>query len=654
MSRDLPTPASPLRELSRRYAGYRARLVAAVLLSTVNKVADVVPELLIGAAVDVVVRGDRSLVADLVGAESRYEQLVWLAVVNALVWVVESVSEYLAALTWRRLAQTVEHDLRVEAYAHVQQLDVAWHETRPAGTTLATLNDDVNQLERFLDVGAAAILQTVLNVVLVGLVFAAASPTLLVLAFAPIPVIVAGSLVFQRRLEPLYARVRETVADLSGTLSANLGGITTIKAFTAEERERERVAAASLAYRGANEAAIRSSAAFVPLVRIAILAGFTCTLLIGGFQVLDGTLEVGLYSVLVFMTQRLLWPLTAVAEVLDLYQRGRASAGRILGLLAVPVSVQPGEVLLAEPSGRIELRGVRAGYADGPDVLHDLDLVVPAGETHAVVGPTGSGKSTLLRLVLRFEDPRSGQVLLDDVDARDLEWSTLRGALGYVSQDVYLFSGSVHDNIAYGRPRRQPDRGRGGRAGGGGVRVRRGDGAGLRHPGRRARGHPVRRATAAARAGPGAAPRPRGAGARRGHLGGRQRDRGGHPALAGPGDGRAHRPGRGPPALHGPPRRPDLGARRGPDRGVRHPRRAGGRRRRVRPAVGRADRRPGPRRHPGLSPHPRRSSLSRPAPPPPVEPVETRPTPAGRACRDPPPPPLVEPVETLVFVVFSA
>ncbi|WP_445256519.1 ABC transporter ATP-binding protein [Nocardioides aurantiacus] len=452
MSRDLPTPASPLRELSRRYAGYRARLVAAVLLSTVNKVADVVPELLIGAAVDVVVRGDRSFVADVVGADSRYEQLVWLAVVNALVWVVESVSEYLAALTWRRLAQTVEHDLRVEAYAHVQQLDVAWHETRPAGTTLATLNDDVNQLERFLDVGAAAILQTVLNVVLVGLVFAAASPTLLVLAFAPIPVIVAGSLVFQRRLEPLYARVRETVADLSGTLSANLGGITTIKAFTAEERERERVAAASLAYRGANEAAIRSSAAFVPLVRIAILAGFTCTLLIGGFQVLDGTLEVGLYSVLVFMTQRLLWPLTAVAEVLDLYQRGRASAGRILGLLAVPVSVQPGEVLLAEPSGRIELRGVRAGYADGPDVLHDLDLVVPAGETHAVVGPTGSGKSTLLRLVLRFEDPRSGQVLLDDVDARNLEWATLRGALGYVSQDVYLFSGSVHDNIAYGRP----------------------------------------------------------------------------------------------------------------------------------------------------------------------------------------------------------
>ena len=150
------------------------------------------------------------------------------------------------------------------------------------------------------------------------------------LAFLPIPLIVLGSLVFQRRLEPLYDRVRAAVGDLSSALSANLAGLTTIKAFTAEDRERDRIAAASLAYRSANTDAIRSSAAFVPLVRMAILAGFTCTLLLGGWMTLDGDLEVGLYSVLVFMTQRLLWPLTEVAEVLDLYQRGRASAARIL------------------------------------------------------------------------------------------------------------------------------------------------------------------------------------------------------------------------------------------------------------------------------------------------------------------------------------
>ncbi|HEY0904708.1 MAG TPA: ABC transporter ATP-binding protein [Marmoricola sp.] len=446
-------PTQPLRALWQRHRAYRGRFVAAVATSTLNKVADVVPELLIGVAVDVVVRGDGSWAAAALGVESRYAQLGWLAAINVAVWIIESLSQYVADVLWRGLAQGVEHDLRVEAYDHAQHLDMAWHESRPAGSTLATLNDDVNQLERFLDVGAPSILQTALNVVLVGAVFAASSWTLLVFAFLPIPVIVVGSLVFQRRLEPLYDRVRQSVADLSGALTANLGGIATIKAFTAEERERDRIASFSSAYRTANTDAIRSSAAFVPLVRMAILAGFTCTLLLGGWAALRGDLEVGLYSVLVFMTQRLLWPLTTVAEVLDLYQRGRASAARILQLLAVPVSTPAGTTSLRRPvAGRLELRGVRAGYADGPDVLHDIDLVVPAGETHAIVGSTGSGKSTLLRLVLRFDDPRDGQVLLDGADVRTLDWDSLRGSMGYVAQEVYIFAGTIGENIAYGRP----------------------------------------------------------------------------------------------------------------------------------------------------------------------------------------------------------
>ena len=454
MSTITETPVQqPLRALWQRQQRYRGRFVAAVAVSSLNKVADVVPELLIGAAVDVVVRGTDSFAGTVLGVESRYQQLAWLAAINVVVWIIESASQYVADVLWRGLAQGIEHDLRVDAYDHAQHLDLGWHEARPQGSTLATLNDDVNQLERFLDVGAPAIIATVLNVVLVGAVFAVASWQLLVLAFLPIPLIVAGSLVFQKRLEPLYDRVRSAVADLSGVLSANLAGIATIKAFTAEDRERDRVAAVSSAYREANVAAIRSSAAFVPLVRMAILAGFTCTLLLGGWAALNGDLEVGLYSVLVFMTQRLLWPLTDVAEVLDLYQRGRASTARILTLLAVPVSVPQGERSLARPvAGRVELRGVRSGYTDGPDVLHELDLVVPAGETHAVVGPTGAGKSSLLRLVLRFDDPRAGRVLLDGEDVRTLDWDSLRGSLGYVAQDIYLFAGSIADNIAYGRP----------------------------------------------------------------------------------------------------------------------------------------------------------------------------------------------------------
>lgn len=453
-----PVTSAPLRALWDRQRRYRGKVVAAVTLSTINKIADVVPELLIGVAVDVVVRGQDSLVADLLGIDSRFAQLAWLAAFNVVVWIIESVSEYFAAVQWRGLAQGVEHDLRVEAYDHVQQLDVSWHESHPSGATLATLNDDVNQLERFLDVGAPAILQTALTVVLVGAVFAVSSWELLVVAFLPIPLIVAGSLLFQRRLEPLYARVREAAADVAGILSANLGGIATIKSFTAEDRERERVESASLAYRSANTDAIAQSAAFVPIVRMAILAGFTATLLVGGQAALEGSLEVGQFSVLVFMTQRLLWPLTEVATVLDLYQRGRASTARILALLDEPITVPAGTTTLSGPvGGRIELTGVRSGYADGPDVLHGIDLVVPAGETHAIVGPTGAGKSSLLRLVLRFDDPRAGTVRFDGHDVRDLKWEALRGSIGYVAQDVYLFSGTVADNIAYGAPNATPE-----------------------------------------------------------------------------------------------------------------------------------------------------------------------------------------------------
>lgn len=447
------TPTShPLTQLWVRYRQYRARVVLAFVLSTVRKVMDVMPELLIGAAIDVVVRGSGSFVSSLLGVDDRHQQILWLAVVNAVVWVLESTFDYLASVTWRNLAQQVEHDLRLETYGHVQGLDMAWHESRSTGSTLAVVNDDVNQLERFLDTGVDRLWTLALNVVLVGAVFAASSWTLTALAFLPIPVIIVGSLWFQRRLEPRYAVVRSAVARISGLVSGNLGGMATIKSFTAEERELERVREASDAYRLANADAIRASAAFVPLIRMAILVGFTMTLLLGGWMALDGELEIGLYSVLVFMTQRLLWPLTSVGEVLDLYQRAMASVRRILGLLDERPLTLPGGLTVPQVSGRLELRDVRAGYADGPDVLHDVSMVVPAGEVHAVVGPTGAGKSSLLRLLLRFTDPRAGRVLLDGTDLRELTWEGLRGRIGYVAQDVFLFEGTVADNIAYGRP----------------------------------------------------------------------------------------------------------------------------------------------------------------------------------------------------------
>ncbi len=437
----------PLLRLWRRAGHHRPRVIYATVMSSLNKVFDVVPELLIGAAVDVVVRDQDSFVASLTGVDDQWRQLVLLAIVNAVVWMLESLTEWAAAMAWRNLAQTVEHELRMDTYGHVQKLELAYFEDQSTGGLMSVINDDVNQLERFLDVGANTIIATFLNVVLVGLVFVLASPLLALVAFLPIPIIIWGSLRYQRRLQPKYAGVRDQVGLLNGMLANNLGGVATIKAFTAEDRESRRIAVESDAYRVANGGAIRLSSAFVPLIRMAILAGF-----VGGWATLNGSLEVGLFSVLVFMTQRLLWPLTRLGETLDLYQRGMASTRRILDLLDVRPTITPGAVDLPAPvRGEVAFEAVEFAYSDDVPVLHGIDLHIPAGETHAVVGLTGSGKSTIVKLLLRFYDTRSGRVTVDGHDVRELSFTSLRGAIGLVSQDVFLFDGSVAENIAYGR-----------------------------------------------------------------------------------------------------------------------------------------------------------------------------------------------------------
>ncbi|MFO7281999.1 MAG: ABC transporter ATP-binding protein [Thermoanaerobacterales bacterium] len=461
----------PLVRLWRYTGGHRRTVVGAITFSVLNKLADVAPELLIGAAVDVVVREGDSLVASVLGVEDRFHQLLALAVLNVLIWVAESVTDFVASVLWRNLAQTVEHEARMDAYRHIQELELAWFEDQSTGGLLSILNDDVNQLERFLDVGADELIRTAVNVVFVGIVFFAAAPVLGVIAFVPIPLIVWASVRYQRRLEPRYAAVRTAAGDLGGLLANNVSGIATIRSFTAEEREAERVAAASEAYREANRRAIVLSSAFIPLIRMAILAAFTLTLVVGGRAALDGTLEVGVFSVLVYMTQRLLWPLTRLGETFDLYQRAMASTRRILDLLAVQPAIVDGPGALPSPvRGEVRFEGVRFAYgpppgdptldgADGagdrpagPPVLDGLDLVVRAGETHAVVGATGAGKSTLVKLLLRLYDVDAGRITLDGVDVRDVPLAELRRAIGYVGQDVFLFQGTIRENLAYGRP----------------------------------------------------------------------------------------------------------------------------------------------------------------------------------------------------------
>ncbi|MCU1499908.1 MAG: transporter related protein [Acidimicrobiales bacterium] len=444
----------PLRALWRYHRAHRGRVVLAVSMSLFNKLCDIAPELLIGAAVDVVVNEGQSFIGRLFGTTDRYEQLTILVIATVIIWLLESASEYVAVLNWRFLAQVAEHEIRMDTYRHVQSLEISYFEDRTSGGLMTVLNDDVNQLERFLDMGPHKLIITAANVVFVGIVFAVISPLLTVLAFLPIPVIVAGSLLYQSRLEPRYARVRAAAGAISDTLTNGIGGIATIKSFNAEDREVERVRADSDRYREVNQDAIRLSTAFRPLIRTAVLAGFTMTLLVGGRAALRGDLEVGLFSVLVYMTQRLLWPLTDLGETLDLYQRAMASCRRIFGLLEAQPRILPGAVDLARPvRGAVRFEDVRFAYdTSAGDVLRGLSIDVPAGETHAIVGATGSGKSTVVKLLLRLYEPTSGRITLDGQPVDTLTFTSLRGATGFVAQDVFLFHGTVRENLTYGRP----------------------------------------------------------------------------------------------------------------------------------------------------------------------------------------------------------
>ena len=463
----------PLRRLGLYARVYRTRLILATTYSVLNKLFDLAPPVLIGMAVDVVVSQGDSILARF-GLVDVTDQLVGLGVLTAVLWGLESLFDYLKSVGWRNLAQDIQHDLRLDTYAHVQELDMAYFEEQSTGGLMAVLNDDVNQLERFLDIGANEIIQLITTIVVVLGAFAILAPSVAWMTILPMPFIIYGSLLFQRRLAPRYAAVREQVGILNSVLGNNLSGIATVKSYTAEAYEVERIAEESDAYRQRNAAAIRLSSAFVPLIRMFIMAGFIGIMVFGGLLVIRGQLNVGVYSVLVFMTQRLLWPLTRLGETLDLYQRAMASTARVFhvldtqpgfveGTATLPAGAQPQEEAAphaeAAPHGEVAFEGVSfryswhdyEGYSDErPHVLRDLSLRIPAGSTAAIVGPTGSGKTTIIKLLLRFYDVESGRVCLDGRDVRDLTFEALRGAIGLVSQDVFLFHGSVRENIAYG------------------------------------------------------------------------------------------------------------------------------------------------------------------------------------------------------------
>lgn len=423
--------------------------------SVLNKVLDLMPPLLVGWVIDSVNGSPPGWIQTILGPSSPWKMAVFLSILGVAIFALESVFEWLYQRSFFSLAQNVQHDLRTDTYQHIQSREIRFFENQRMGETLAILNDDINQLERFLNTGFNEILQLVVLFLFSLIVMMGTSWELSLVGLIPVPLILIGSYFYQKKISPRYDSVRQAVGALSSRLENNLGGILVIQSFTAEAFELERVRQSSAQYRDSNLHAIQLSAVYIPIIRMAVALGFGGVLLLGAYWVLQGNgrLSVGELVLFSMLVQRLLWPITRLGQTLDLYERARSSASRVFALLNTPATIQThaNARSLVRASGQIEFKQVYFGYEPERPIIRALDLEIKAGEVVGFAGTTGAGKSTLIKLLLRLYDPDQGQVCLDGQDLKTLDLQDLRRQIALVSQDVYLFHGSLRENIAYGQ-----------------------------------------------------------------------------------------------------------------------------------------------------------------------------------------------------------
>src|SRR5579863_1107644 len=440
----------PLFKLVRYSKKYRFDITLASLYSLLNKVFDILPEVLIGVAVDIIVKRQDSMLSHL-GIHDVKLQIILLGLFTGLTWVLESFFQYLYSIKWCYLAQNLQHDMRLDAYRHIQNLELEFFESKAIGNIMAIINDDINQLERFVNDGVNQIIQIVGSTVIISIIFFLLSYQVALLSLISMPLIIIGVFFFRTKLAPRYLKVRNAAGDLNSKLNSNLSGISTIKVFNTEQYELNKVEQYSTDYSQANKHAIVMSAAVTPVIRMAVMLGFLSALIYGGLLTLNGQIQVASYSILIFLSQRLLWPLTYLAQVTDMYQRSMASINRVMGLLNSRVSIKDGsKIFVPHIGGEVEFKHVNFTYPDREPLFSDFSLHIKPGETVAFVGSTGSGKSTLTKLLLRLYQYNSGAILIDGQDINELTMNSLRSQIGVVSQETFLIDGTIAENICYG------------------------------------------------------------------------------------------------------------------------------------------------------------------------------------------------------------
>jgi ABC-type multidrug transport system fused ATPase/permease subunit len=420
---------------------YRAAAAGSILLAALAMGATVAIPWLTGRAIDAVTRDDRGDLELLAGA-------ILLA---ALLRLVLSVARRLVA---GKVSLAVELDLRNLMYAHLQALELGFFARQQTGQLMSRATVDLQSVRFFLGYGLVFIAQSALTILLAAAAMLALEPGLGALALAPVPFVVLVAARYGRRSRPALVEVQQRIAELTADVEENVSGVRVVKAFAAEDRQLARFEGSVARVFTQSMIATRLRAFYNPFIGFLPNIGLAVILLIGGRQVVNGSLTLGDFTAFYAYLLMLIGPMRQLGIALGMAQRATASGGRVFELLdrEARVAAPEGAPPLPAGRGRIELRGVSFAYDGSPPALRDIDLVVEAGTTVALVGATGSGKSTLVQLLGRLYDVTEGAVLIDGTDVRDVDLTALRRSIAVVDDDPFLFSATVHDNIAYARP----------------------------------------------------------------------------------------------------------------------------------------------------------------------------------------------------------
>jgi ATP-binding cassette, subfamily B, bacterial len=356
------------------------------------------------------------------------------------------------------VGQRVLYAVRNKLFGHLQKLSLDFYERERTGKVVARMTNDIEAMSDLVTDGLVTFITSVITLVGIAVILVLMDWRLAIATLTVAPALALASTRFRRQSSAAWRKVRETATVVTVQLQEALSGVRAIQAFRHERATANRFAAATDDERKAHNRTIRLASLFFPGVEFAGTAASVVVLGVGGHQVLHGGLEIGTLAAFLLYLRSLFDPVQQLSELYDTFQSATAGAERVGAVLSVEPTVReaPDAVPLPAPRGEVRLDGVRFGYSsgegEGPEVLHGIDLHVPAGSTLALVGPTGAGKSTVAKLIARFYDPRAGSVSLDGIDLRRIRLADLRGAMGYVPQEGFLFSGTVEDNIRFGRP----------------------------------------------------------------------------------------------------------------------------------------------------------------------------------------------------------